>query len=586
MPVSIISLLTGGAVNPAALGLGVEVNTASSENGEAGFENIMSDLLGREISAEQLQGFFFGARGAELKAMLSSGNNEQAKVLVTQMLTGDAGKKLPADLAMALQEASPEDMMAALQGLVQEEKEAQPVVHSQSLKMLVARLPKRELTPEELSDIVQQTGLQPIVIFTALQNTPMASPNLAAAMVEDMGSAEQDAGLPLPKLTADAAVGAQPRIEVPQTGGVILAPERVLSSASLQAGAPQMQQNVPFEQALKQILSVLGVEQAAADEVVARPLNVMALQNAASPKMPEIATAEAVAETIAAITEDEVAPIQAGRDAITSQPRKGVEAPIAEGEEGRVVDLAQQSSKAQLSKKPVFAPTVAQDKVTLAVAKSAEIAPAAVVNGAAQSDSKDGLLATAEDKITTQPSGAAAIDSTANVRNADAVREPGASSFAHRLASAHGQTPAEQISVRLRQAFKTGQSQLEVRLHPADLGRVSVRIETKEDGQSQVVITADKRETLDMLQKDAKSLERSLQDAGVKTESGSMSFNLRGEQHQRGDQYGQDNRQTPRFDPEIAELLDEKLNTSELAVSYDAEKAYRLSLDWGLDISV
>src|SRR3546814_824286 len=37
------------------------------------------------------------------------------------------------------------------------------------------------------------------------------------------------------------------------------------------------------------------------------------------------------------------------------------------------------------------------------------------------------------------------------------------------------------------------------------------------------------RSTLDLLQRDARGLERALQEAGVKTDSGSLSFNLRGQ---------------------------------------------------------
>ncbi|MGM0562617.1 MAG: hypothetical protein ACQETX_16330, partial [Pseudomonadota bacterium] len=48
-----------------------------------------------------------------------------------------------------------------------------------------------------------------------------------------------------------------------------------------------------------------------------------------------------------------------------------------------------------------------------------------------------------------------------------------------------------------------------------------------QDGLLRATITAERPETLDLLQRDARALERALGDAGVKTDSGSLSFNTR-----------------------------------------------------------
>ena len=42
------------------------------------------------------------------------------------------------------------------------------------------------------------------------------------------------------------------------------------------------------------------------------------------------------------------------------------------------------------------------------------------------------------------------------------------------------------------------------------------------------MVNADRPETLEALQRDARGLERALQDAGLRTDSNSLSFNLRG----------------------------------------------------------
>lgn len=87
---------------------------------------------------------------------------------------------------------------------------------------------------------------------------------------------------------------------------------------------------------------------------------------------------------------------------------------------------------------------------------------------------------------------------------------------------------SEQVSVRIQKAVATGADRIEVHLKPASLGRVNVALEFAHDGRVLAVVTADSPDTLDMLKQDSRSLERALQDAGLKTDSGSLSFNLRG----------------------------------------------------------
>lgn len=87
---------------------------------------------------------------------------------------------------------------------------------------------------------------------------------------------------------------------------------------------------------------------------------------------------------------------------------------------------------------------------------------------------------------------------------------------------------ADQVAVHIRKAAVQGQERISIKLHPAELGRVEVKLEWRDDGLMRVVISAEKTETLELLQRDARALERALQDAGLKTDSGSLSFNLRG----------------------------------------------------------
>ena len=87
---------------------------------------------------------------------------------------------------------------------------------------------------------------------------------------------------------------------------------------------------------------------------------------------------------------------------------------------------------------------------------------------------------------------------------------------------------ADQISVHIGKAVKAGVDRIEIRLKPESLGRVDVRLEVARDGRVIVAVTAENRDTLELLKSDARGLERALQDAGLKADSGSLSFNLRG----------------------------------------------------------
>ena len=90
--------------------------------------------------------------------------------------------------------------------------------------------------------------------------------------------------------------------------------------------------------------------------------------------------------------------------------------------------------------------------------------------------------------------------------------------------------PAEQIALQVQKAQLAGKDQVTIKLHPAELGRIDVKLEKGDDGVLRAVISAERSETLDLLQRDARGLERALQEAGVKTDSGSLNFNLKGQQ--------------------------------------------------------
>ncbi len=90
-------------------------------------------------------------------------------------------------------------------------------------------------------------------------------------------------------------------------------------------------------------------------------------------------------------------------------------------------------------------------------------------------------------------------------------------------------SPADQVAVQIKTAAGAGKDQISIKLNPAELGRIEVKMELGDDGLLRAVISAEKPETLELLQRDSRGLERALQDAGLKTDSQSLAFNKRGD---------------------------------------------------------
>jgi len=132
--------------------------------------------------------------------------------------------------------------------------------------------------------------------------------------------------------------------------------------------------------------------------------------------------------------------------------------------------------------------------------------------------------------------------------------------------------PLDQVAVHIQRAAAAGQDRIRIRLHPAELGQIDVKLKLSSDGVVKAVVTVDRPETFELLQRDARGLEKALQDAGLKTDSGSLSFNLRGQA-----QYGSDagrggsgfESQVPGTDPDAEPQIDPQLMAAADAASSD-----------------
>jgi hypothetical protein len=97
------------------------------------------------------------------------------------------------------------------------------------------------------------------------------------------------------------------------------------------------------------------------------------------------------------------------------------------------------------------------------------------------------------------------------------------------------------LALEIAVSARSGKSRFEIRLDPADLGRIDVRIDIDRSGRVTSHLTVEKPETLSMLRQDAPQLQRALDDAGLKTGNGSLQFSLRDQSSS-----GQDGNETGR----------------------------------------
>lgn len=95
--------------------------------------------------------------------------------------------------------------------------------------------------------------------------------------------------------------------------------------------------------------------------------------------------------------------------------------------------------------------------------------------------------------------------------------------------------PAHQLEIQLARHAAAGRSHFTLRLDPPELGRVQVSLQFSGDGRVEAAIRTDHPHALDLLQRDARLLERALSQAGFRTEGGlQFSLNQHSSQQQPG----------------------------------------------------
>ncbi len=94
------------------------------------------------------------------------------------------------------------------------------------------------------------------------------------------------------------------------------------------------------------------------------------------------------------------------------------------------------------------------------------------------------------------------------------------------------QAPVQQINMpqvafEVVRQFSQGASRFQIRLDPPELGRIDVRMQVDGDGNVHARMTVERAETLDLMQRDQRSLEKALAQAGLDSSKTSLEFSLR-----------------------------------------------------------
>ncbi len=87
--------------------------------------------------------------------------------------------------------------------------------------------------------------------------------------------------------------------------------------------------------------------------------------------------------------------------------------------------------------------------------------------------------------------------------------------------------PIGAVPVEIGLKSLAGMNRFEIRLDPGDLGRIDVTLDIGETGEVKARLVVDRVETLALLQRDARTLERAFEQAGLKASDGSVDLQLR-----------------------------------------------------------
>jgi flagellar hook-length control protein FliK len=268
-----------------------------------------------------------------------------------------------------------------------------------------------------------------------------------------------------------------------------------------------------------------GTAQAAASEIVAAPINQPAVKaDATAQADPQLAAVVAAATPAVAVAPKPVQKAPAAARAAESA------APVKTGIAPSAADPAVASPSTDASDKRVAPQTpVADGKpktdgVTVEAAKTEPAKPDTPIAAApAPHEHRAAAAAPVQADISDPGQAANAVQQP----QAPSATTPVPATQLNVTAATAAVVPLNGLALQIAVTAQSGKSRFEIRLDPAELGRIDVRIDVDRHGQVTSHLTVEKPETLAMLRQDAPQLQRALDNAGFKTGDSGLQFSLR-----------------------------------------------------------
>lgn len=195
------------------------------------------------------------------------------------------------------------------------------------------------------------------------------------------------------------------------------------------------------------------------------------------------------------------------------------------------------------------APEVKAEPATEPVAAGEiETKPAAVDKPQGDTDARpdDSKPGERDTKTATAAPAVAALDKQADSQVAQSPQQAARidSVLAPRVIQTGYQTSQQllnlpQLAFEVARQATDGNTRFQIRLDPAELGRIDVRLDIDASGRVHARLTVEKAETLDLMQRDQRGLERALQQAGLDGAKTNLEFSLK-QNPFNGGQHGQD----------------------------------------------
>ncbi|CAM5764798.1 flagellar hook-length control protein FliK [Bosea minatitlanensis] len=143
-------------------------------------------------------------------------------------------------------------------------------------------------------------------------------------------------------------------------------------------------------------------------------------------------------------------------------------------------------------------------------------------------------------------------------------------------------TPLHVLPVEIGLRALAGAKQFDIRLDPEELGRVDVNLSISDKGEVSARLVVDRVETLHLLQRDARTLERAFEQAGLKPSDGGVEISLRDPSDQSAFRQQRQHEEAPRHPqaPAAAEAEDDTV----LPINSASQR--RLVRLGGVDLSI